>query len=771
METSAGGVQREPGKGTIPLDSSSKILGLTVFASALLNFFPLCLKYTSPDALQARPPETETVSPVEALPKVSQTDNGIDATNGPHLEEDLEKTGGKATEGSPSRIGVGIEPLQDDVDHNNLQSTVPMAPVARQEKTIHRRQDRHFSPPRAKQVAVLTRSALKRQLQERSILPHSESEDCQRVNRIEDQSRKTRSQRTSRGSQMAHLVTTKFPKKQKMMQDDKGSGDELGLSKAAEDGAEQQDVDMNTPIVGNGNGNGNTPTDAEQTPLSSVPNFESERESIAAACTLQSEKVEDAAGMTPPEKLSLPYPTTGFDNEVHTPAGSKICVNEQDAERQVGSGSFQPLPRLTLQDDESPSISPTIPGLYLPNSSNGNNTLNGIAMVMRTPLASDESPQTARRLLENEEELANAGVRRVRFCVMDKEDCREDKSRAKISRRRSARAPKLRLSFRRSFPRNQLSSNPDLNQEGEGNGSGNGDGGDRDDDGDLRLLKLISNGEMDSDRQENRGSPVVIARRLHQTTGSHKGRCTGRGPIGDETIDGVPQCLREAYLNAKLADCWRHGDSWARLNLSGVEICQDDDVDEVLRKVMTSVMNQRGELVLDMALKALQVEWEHLKGLRQRYVGSPAVDGGPKSILRYGSKFNQQTPPLVSHRTLDANEPADVDIVPNDMHLNVSPPEWQQHSSMDELQPLNSNPVNGNGPGRTRSRGIKMIASINDLRNSFANVDNCGLKQTCDPSPHQVKRARKEVQSKITTRGQRLLRALKASHEKSLACA
>jgi hypothetical protein len=749
MEASATGVHQEglSSRGAVPFDSTSKILGLTVFASALLNFYPLKVKLGSAGGLQLS--EIETTSPVESNPKPSQTEKGNEATTSQFRSEENSDQGTKDGRGP---IEVGVDSSKDDLEVNDSQRAESPAPLKVQEKSIIR-QDRHFSPPKAIEIAVVTRSALKRRLQERSIPVCIESESC--YDRNEDKGQKPRTHRTSRGSQMANLVAVESTKRERMVEDDKVLCKKL--KEAIEDEAKLRDVELNTQP-----GDDDTPKDIESPPsagilaaqrASTLP-IQSLAEGPAegpAECSSQGREVKDIAQRESSEGVLPSHPMTALGTETSTPAGTKPYPAGQDAEQQQTVTRFQPLPRLNLQDDESPSSSPIISGNYFLGN-NGNNAQGTIAM--RTPMASDESPQTVRRLLEHEEVHADAGVRRVRFCVVDKGDSQNDKRRRRVDRRRSARAPKLRLSLRRSLRRAslvQLNSNSNLN------------------DNDEQLLQLKLNEEnssMEYCKEENCGSSLVIARRLHQPVGLRKDRRTCR-PAADEIIDGVPQYLREAYLNAKLADCWKHGDSWARLNLSGVEIGREDDLEENLRKVMTSVLKQRGESILDMALKTLQVEWEHLKELRQRYAGSPAVDGGPKSILRYASKFNEITPPLVHHRTF-VSEPIEGDIVTNDMHLNVSPPEWQQPSSVHGSS-LDSTPLTGSAGARTRSRGIRMIASINDLH-SLANVDNSGLKHSSESSIQGMKRATKEVQSKITTRGQRLLKALKASRERTVAC-
>lgn len=257
---------------------------------------------------------------------------------------------------------------------------------------------------------------------------------------------------------------------------------------------------------------------------------------------------------------------------------------------------------------------------------------------------------------------------------------------------------------------------------------------------------------------ENPTPPLVITRRLQ-----HSGTLLRRNVVIPLTVppplagDSVPQVLREAFLNARLAENWHQGESWARLDLCGIEIDQESGRGGHLNSVITTVSGQRGEAAVRAALEQLEAEWEHLRCLRQRYVSSPADDSAaPKSILKRASGVSHlpvggaaamgvdavgaggpadRTPPF--HRrgaTLDTTflPPGSNEGLRNEMmtHLDIdpSPQEWGPLNEGSTRQGHVPQPQGryGGGPRRgrlsaplevtpnmaIRSRGIKMLASL-----------------------------------------------------------
>ena len=159
---------------------------------------------------------------------------------------------------------------------------------------------------------------------------------------------------------------------------------------------------------------------------------------------------------------------------------------------------------------------------------------------------------------------------------------------------------------------------------------------------------------------------VVIARRLQNCGGGAVGgggssalsrRACGHNSISIVTsplqltspASSIPQLLREAFLNARLAENWQRGEAWARLDLCGIELRQGSGPGSHLKTVIQTLTGQRGESAVHAALEQLHIEWEHLRCVRQRYVSSPTdntanatlatatVMAAPKSILKHSS--------------------------------------------------------------------------------------------------------------------------------------
>lgn len=353
---------------------------------------------------------------------------------------------------------------------------------------------------------------------------------------------------------------------------------------------------------------------------------------------------------------------------------------------------------------------------------------------------------------------------------------------------------------------------------------------------------IVTAGYCDAEsppRDDTPDAPVVIARRMcgggHFPTRRKSGMFfpglignmspqAGKGILPDES--GVPQPLREAYLNSRLAECWRRGEAWARLDLSGVEFPlpalddpggngndmpnkhhegrRNDSTSVVanLRAATAALVNQRGEKALESALDVLNAEWEHLKALRQRYVASPtgitSCRTAPRSILKRFSNLVEK--PFVESRPQDATPPgigtavggglfsqlpgfedilaADIITIGDDQRLGEdavkeeSSPPWLLHSqgnytySTPEITPAL------NVPGVARSRGEKMLASLQP-------GDGCNNQTAPDTAvtpraDGQAYRTRSRVLTGMEgkrrcysagpvgkhTRGQRLLKAL-----------
>lgn len=107
----------------------------------------------------------------------------------------------------------------------------------------------------------------------------------------------------------------------------------------------------------------------------------------------------------------------------------------------------------------------------------------------------------------------------------------------------------------------------------------------------------------------------------------------------------IPENLRQAFLNARLAKCWRLGDAWARLDVSGVEIRLKENQQLMLDQAIAAMTQHHGEHSTEAALVQLETEWESLKSSRQKYAGTvniqtPHHNYGPKSILKYNSAIS-----------------------------------------------------------------------------------------------------------------------------------
>jgi hypothetical protein len=130
-----------------------------------------------------------------------------------------------------------------------------------------------------------------------------------------------------------------------------------------------------------------------------------------------------------------------------------------------------------------------------------------------------------------------------------------------------------------------------------------------------------------------------LARRLREFT-------VGRQPPSPRLgLKADVHELREALLNARLTEKWVcHGETWARLDLSGVELCSEQGAliaaQHRLQHAMTEVVIGHGEGTAQQLLQQMETEWEHLKMMRQKYVSSHGevevdnnrVDGGNMTV-------------------------------------------------------------------------------------------------------------------------------------------
>jgi len=237
-------------------------------------------------------------------------------------------------------------------------------------------------------------------------------------------------------------------------------------------------------------------------------------------------------------------------------------------------------------------------------------------------------------------------------------------------------------------------------------------------------------------------TPLVIARRL-QHSGTLLRRAAALLPPPLPASESIPQLLREAFLNARLAEHWCRGEAWARLDLSGVELVRDGDREAHLGAVIATLTGQRGDTAVQTALDQLHIEWEHLKSFRQKYVSSPTKKGiiataaNPKSILKHasgvspfsataaaaaaagggaGNAGSDHTPPL--EKTLPGFEDIlDAEVVPG----STSPLDWAI-GALGAIAGV-GNHTGHLTPGITvRSRGIKMLASLHHQAAAAANA-------------------------------------------------
>eukprot|EP00890_Picochlorum_soloecismus_P001922 jgi/Picsp_1/2730/NSC_00958-R1_hypothetical protein COCSUDRAFT_59149 [Coccomyxa subellipsoidea C-169] len=95
--------------------------------------------------------------------------------------------------------------------------------------------------------------------------------------------------------------------------------------------------------------------------------------------------------------------------------------------------------------------------------------------------------------------------------------------------------------------------------------------------------------------------------------------------------------LREAVINANLADEWRKGENWARLDISGVELDpMVVDYSAAKTDVIQLLQREKGCDALQAYLDQIESEWKHLKQIRQKYSseGQQLEPDAPKSILK-----------------------------------------------------------------------------------------------------------------------------------------
>lgn len=297
---------------------------------------------------------------------------------------------------------------------------------------------------------------------------------------------------------------------------------------------------------------------------------------------------------------------------------------------------------------------------------------------------------------------------------------------------------------------------------------------------------------------DQQGSPLIRIPRTLQ------GGAPGMGPrqhLRDPALlspvpgsaPAVPQMLREAFLNARLAERWRRGDAWARLDLSGIELDREGSGREAeLAAVVATLTGRQGEAVVAAQLAALEPEWDHLCGVRQRYVSSPGGDGGahaaPKSILKRASGVSplsgagERTPPVGSApggaATADANLPGFEEILAAEIVPGSLSPRDLAFATGLGLQQAGGPGTRTAGleltPGiATRSRGIKMLASLNGNPGGGNHTpptgQTDGARAAAVPDPAAAlqqaqqlgeRRARSEGSRRGGSRGHRLLQAL-----------
>jgi hypothetical protein len=201
--------------------------------------------------------------------------------------------------------------------------------------------------------------------------------------------------------------------------------------------------------------------------------------------------------------------------------------------------------------------------------------------------------------------------------------------------------------------------------------------------------------------------------------------------------------LREAVLNANLADEWRKGENWARLDIYGVELdpkvvdysAAKTDAIELLQK-------EEGCDALQGYLDQLDSEWKHLKQIRQKYSseGQQLEPDAPKSILK---RTPTRGVPLESPRaeagTLRwAKENVEHQYIEEDLY------NWD-----DESDPM--------VPHTTR--GLRMLLASSALQTNNKN----GVMDLSEKSKVQSQRLSARSRARIggrKSKGQRLLAAL-----------
>lgn len=295
---------------------------------------------------------------------------------------------------------------------------------------------------------------------------------------------------------------------------------------------------------------------------------------------------------------------------------------------------------------------------------------------------------------------------------------------------------------------------------------------------------------------------VVITRRMHcYSTGQARRGCLLQPqpqPPSSPGHDAVPQQLREAFLNARLAECWGQGESWARLDLAGIEVNLAVNQAAELEATAAQMTAQHGQAALAAALEQLNVEWGHLRSVRLRYVGSPAIamapNAAPRSILKHKSGI-AASPPAAQEATppeaaIDLSAPGFDSIMAAEIVPGSGSAERRCHGPAPWLDGLHAERIIGAPDltaGLALSRGIKMLASLQQGPTPVGNgatpaasavpcfldtarptqqstpagvTGSRGAKQPLEPGSGERARRRVEKSHMVRSRGQRLLQAL-----------
>lgn len=255
---------------------------------------------------------------------------------------------------------------------------------------------------------------------------------------------------------------------------------------------------------------------------------------------------------------------------------------------------------------------------------------------------------------------------------------------------------------------------------------------------------------MEEEDDENEPAPlqsselVVIKRKLQQRPNLiRRLRQSSSFGLQSDILD-----LRQAVLNARLADYHEAGETWARMDITGVElgVYGVQQAHNKLRTVLGSLgAATYGEIATTEFLRQLEREWDHLRAVRQKYTFPSSRQA--RGILKHRQAVATPTctstiPTMSEYHDLIL---AHIVGTPLDGPHNTIPAAVREPIAAADVRPVDLT------PGAIPSRGIKM------LQHAVATLTNSAdRQQSTGGAPVHPSSWTKRV----TSRGARLLKSL-----------